>query len=139
MENNISLVLTEGELNVILHALLHKTADSGNSAKAQKQYEDLYEKLTHEAERRKKLNAEQPMLINKWEELLPIESETHILEIDLRYGSGWIRPRDRSIKYEEYFMNDCYLSTHTFYESNYQRSTEILQQCGFNVQLKSWG
>lgn len=77
-------------------------------------------------------------LISTWEELSKCESDTHVIEVDLRYGNGWVRPKDRSIRYEEYFKNDCYLSTHTFYGSNYQQSTKILQACGFNVQLKNW-
>lgn len=80
-----------------------------------------------------------PKLISTWEELKDCKSNTHIIEVDLRYGSGWVRPKDKSIKHEEQYKNRCYLSTHTFYGSSYQRSTKILQECGFNIQLKNWG
>lgn len=42
----ITIPLTKGEWNTILHALSHKTNDPNNSKLAQKQYEDLHEKLT---------------------------------------------------------------------------------------------
>ncbi|QJI52376.1 hypothetical protein [Psychrobacillus phage Perkons] len=76
------------------------------------------------------------VFISTWEELRKCKSDTHIIEFD-RY-SGWINPKDESVKYEEHFMRGYYLSTHTFYGLNYQSSTEILQKCGFNVQLKNW-
>lgn len=81
----------------------------------------------------------EPTLISSWSELKECESDTHVIDVDIHGGSGWIRPKDKSIKYEEQYKNKCYLSTHTFYGSTYQRSTKILQDCGFNIQLKSWG
>ena len=30
---------------------------------------------------------------------------------------------------------DVYLSTHTFYGSNYKRSTKLLKACGFDVEI----
>lgn len=80
----------------------------------------------------------EPKLISSWEELKECTSETHILEIDLRYCCGWVKPKVKSSD-EDYFENNVYLSTHTFYGSQYQKSTEILQRFGFNVQLKNWG
>lgn len=81
----------------------------------------------------------EPKLVSTWEELTGCKSDTHVLVIDLDGGSGWVRPKDKSIQHEEHYKNDCYLSTHTFYGSSYQRSTKILQECGFHIQLKSWG
>lgn len=81
----------------------------------------------------------EPMLVSTWEELQDCKSDTHVLKIDLRYGCGWIKPKVKSTSNEEYYKNNLYLSTHTFYVSSYQRSTKMLQEAGFDVQLKSWG
>ena len=71
----------------------------------------------------------EPTLIRNWEELAKVpESDTHYLEIE-QY-SGWIFDKNHKI--------DGYLSTHTFYSSEYKRSTKRLQACGFNVQLANW-
>lgn len=45
MEEKITIPLTEGEWNTIIHALWYKTTDRNNSKLAQKQYEDMYLKL----------------------------------------------------------------------------------------------
>jgi len=74
-----------------------------------------------------------PKLIRTWNELRECTSETHTLDIDLNGYSGWIRNKENKKGDYEY-----YLSTHTFYGSMYKRSTEILQKCGFNVQLVNW-
>ena len=42
----ITIPLSKGEWNTILHALTHKTTDLNNSKLAQSQYEGLHEKLT---------------------------------------------------------------------------------------------
>lgn len=71
-------------------------------------------------------------LIKDWEELEKCSdmSDTHYLDID-EY-CGWIRcHKTNEVEY--------YLSTHTFYERNYKYSTELLQKCGFDVELQSWG
>ena len=68
--------------------------------------------------------------INDWEDLKTVdESKTHRLEIE-EY-SGWVYSKSTG-------KHEYYLSTHTFYGSMYQRSSEILQNFGFNVQLKNW-
>lgn len=73
-------------------------------------------------------------LIRTWDELKEEKSDTHTLEID-EY-SGWIHPKvpDES----SWVKNNHYLSTHTFYGSQYLESTRILQEHGFNVQLENW-
>ena len=68
--------------------------------------------------------------IETWDELKLCISPTHTLEVDTEIGCGWIKENDE---------NKYYLSTHTFYSSTYKYSTELLQKCGFNVQLVSWG
>lgn len=91
--------------------------------------------------------------IKNWKELSEcgVESETHVLEVELDYGSGSIDQKknltdtqlgnfDQSL-----FSGHNYLSTHTFYGDppsekrkhyNYRRSTRLLQKCGFNVILR---
>ena len=69
-------------------------------------------------------------LIETWEELEGCTSPTHEIEVDTEIGCGWIKENGE---------NRYYLSTHTFYESMYESSTALLQRCGFNVKLKSWG
>lgn len=68
--------------------------------------------------------------IDNWQQLAAVEdSETHRLKIE--DGAGWIiRKADGEI--EEY------LSTHTFYGSQYAYSSRLLQKYGFNVELANW-
>jgi len=74
-----------------------------------------------------------PRLIKDWADLAEIsESETHRLEIDLEGCNGWIHRKDG-----DEFMGE-YLSTHTFYGSNYKNSTLLLRRCGFNVTCANW-
>ena len=75
-----------------------------------------------------------PKLISTWEELKEVESPTHILEIDIDGCNGWIRPKEDDGTWKDIH----YLSTHTFYGSEFKNSTEILQSCGFNVELANW-
>ena len=69
------------------------------------------------------------MVINNWEDLSKVpSSKTHKLEVE--DYCGWLielKTGERS-----------YLSTHTFYGSEFERNTRRLQSCGFDVQLKNW-
>jgi hypothetical protein len=80
----------------------------------------------------------EPKLIKSWDELKECISETHILEIDVDGCNGWITHKNSNENYINYSENNHYLSTHTFYGSNYESSTALLQKCGFNVQLENW-
>lgn len=74
-----------------------------------------------------------PTLIKTWAELAQFpDSATHTIEIDPSWGAtGFIfRLDDGKVEY--------YLSSHTFYGTNYQYSTKILQECGFNVVIGNW-
>lgn len=71
------------------------------------------------------------ILIKSWSELSQCQSDTHYLEIDVEMESGWIRSKTDS-------DDEVYLSTHTFYGSNYLGSSKILQSKGFYVQLDNW-
>lgn len=57
------------------------------------------------------------------------------------YYCAHVRSKDGSkniILSKDCSTNFLYLSTHTFYGNNYQHSTKMLQQCGFDVQLANW-
>jgi len=80
---------------------------------------------------------EPPTLVSTWEELAAIPpSATHRLDIEPEHCNGWIK----SIEEQRGTDSDSgiYLSTHTFYGSNYEAMTRKLQECGFNVQLANW-
>jgi len=82
---------------------------------------------------RRKLFKNGPTLVKDWKELAEIPpSDTHYLEISVEDGNGYIKKKN-----SEEFLCD-YLSTHTFYGSNYLRSTRRLQAAGFNVVLENW-
>ena len=85
-------------------------------------------------------------LIRNWEELsqIPNESATHILKVDIEMGNGWLKSKNPK-KYSDklsYMRQikglDVYLSTHTFYGSQYENSGKILRACGFDVELENW-
>lgn len=70
-------------------------------------------------------------LIKSWEELIGLESEEYYLDIDLDGCCGYIRSKSDDDYYE-------YLSTHTFYGSQYEYATATLQSKGFDIQLDNW-
>lgn len=72
-------------------------------------------------------------LIRDWDDLTGLESEDYTISVDRYVGCGYIIPKDEFSDKLTY-----YLSTHTFYESSYKSYEEILQMCGFDVELKSW-
>lgn len=78
-------------------------------------------------------------LIKTWEELNGIESEKYKVVVDLDMCSGYIEPKEETEETEEnYYDHHVYLSTHTFYGSQYKYSTSILQQFGFDVEIDNW-
>lgn len=88
-------------------------------------------------------------LIKNWDELskLPPSKYYRIIVNDC---CGWIVPitdeldKDRdSFKCNcnddsSYYDNHIYLSTHTFYGSQYEYSTRVLQEHGFDVEIDNW-
>lgn len=71
--------------------------------------------------------------IRHWADLAKVpESATHRLEIQVENCNGWIKCKDSDEKLGHY------LSTHTFYGSNYIHRTGLLRRCGFNVTLANW-
>lgn len=77
--------------------------------------------------------------IKDWIELATVESEDYYIEVDKEWGNGWIRPKDH-VQYDDkdYYKHNVYLTTHTFYGEQYQASTKLLRQYGFDVQLANW-
>ena len=93
-------------------------------------------------------------LIKNWGELalVPANSKYKII-VDEDMCSGWIVPiwdeydEDSDFEcncgidtdeYINFFDHHVYLSTHTFYGSNYKHSTKILQEHGFDVEIDNW-
>ena len=87
-------------------------------------------------------------LIKNWEELaqVPANDKYKIIIDDC---CGWIVPICDEPDIDGDFLCNCedshnfyehhtYLSTHTFYGSNYVHSTEILQEHGFDVEIDNW-
>lgn len=92
-------------------------------------------------------------LIKTWEELSRVPSnDKYRIIVDLKLCGGWIIPttdkptgKDDDFEcnckgemHENFFEHHVYLSTHTFYGSNYKKSTEILQRYGFDVEIDNW-
>lgn len=76
-------------------------------------------------------------LIKNWIELAELkESKTHRLDINVNACNGWIITKNP--KSDKFSDKNKYLSTHTFYGLNYKRSTELLQSCGFDVEIDNW-
>jgi hypothetical protein len=87
------------------------------------------------------------IFIEDWKALneMPVkESATHALEVDVDMGCGWLKAKKRkeynpNLSYMRQIRNlDVYLSTHTFYGSQYKQSQKILRVCGFDVELNNW-
>lgn len=78
-------------------------------------------------------------LISTWDELDGLESEKYKVEVDKYFCNGWIVPKVETEETEEnYFDHHVYLSTHTFYGTQYEYSTEVLQKFGFDVEIDNW-
>ena len=94
-------------------------------------------------------------LIKNWKELseVPANDKYRII-VDIEMCSGWIVPvtdefdekddfkcncedkNETSVK--DFFEHHVYLSTHTFYGSNYEYSTRVLQEHGFDIEIDNW-
>jgi hypothetical protein len=85
-----------------------------------------------------RLFKEPPTLISTWKELGKAYSETHYIELDKDGWCGHVRPKFAVANDDEYFSNNIYLSTHTFYGSSYYYMTTLLRKLGFNIQLANW-
>lgn len=82
---------------------------------------------------------EPPVKVSTWKELAAVVGEGDFkLRITPEKGNGWIIPKEAETEEDADFELVEYLSTHTFYGSEYKRSTELLQKYGFNVELSNW-
>lgn len=93
-------------------------------------------------------------LIKNWKELAQVPAnDKYRIIVDEEMCSGWIVPiwdeydEDSDFEcncgidtdeYINFFDHHVYLSTHTFYGSNYKHSTKILQEHGFDVEIDNW-
>lgn len=91
-------------------------------------------------------------LIKNWEELSKLKNDKYHIAFDSECYNGWIVPiTDEPINNrgdfecnctgemkEDFFKHHVYLSTHTFYGSQYQYSTKVLQEHGFDVEIDNW-
>jgi len=85
-------------------------------------------------------------LIKNWGELNGLFNDKY--QIFVEDCCGWIIPLcDEPAEHmfnchckddKDYFNNHVYLSTHTFYGSQYKYSTKILQEHGFDVEIDNW-
>jgi|LGVF01.2.fsa_nt_gb hypothetical protein len=73
-------------------------------------------------------------LITEWKGLVGLENKDYYLNIELNHYSGYIEAR----KEKDGCRLMYYLSTHTFYKSQFKQSTHMLQKYGFNVILANW-
>lgn len=89
---------------------------------------------TRRLREQEQLKKEKPKLIESWEELVGLENDKYYLDINVEMCCGHIRFKEKP----EEDTYEHYLSTHSFYGKSYQDYTLILQECGFNVQLKNW-
>jgi hypothetical protein len=89
----------------------------------------------YEKKQKEKIIFQNPKYIKDWNELKEEKSETHTLKIDVESGNGWIHKKEGKDDNSGY---GHYLSTHTFYGSQHEYSTKLLQSCGFNVILANW-
>ena len=92
-------------------------------------------------------------LIKNWKELskVPANDKYRIVVGDC---CGWILPAtdepdgkggftchcedDGYILTDDYYCMHVYLSSHTFYGSQYKYSTELLQAHGFDIEIDNW-
>lgn len=94
-----------------------------------------------------------PKLIKDWKELDGLSNDKYKIIVNKKYFGGWIIPiSDESTEDGEHFECNCedenhnadffdhhvYLTTHTFYGSNYEYSTKLLQKYGFDVEIDNW-
>ena len=83
------------------------------------------------------LPKEAPRLITSWEELLSLPANEKCKIVEKENGAVWIMPSNDDEEMD-FGVNCEYLSTHLFYGSSYQQSTETLQKFGFNVEIDNW-
>ena len=83
-----------------------------------------------------------PQLIHNWEELGKVPpTDKFKITIDGKFGcSGWVEPIKETFETQgdKFFDYHLYLSTNTFYGSQYKYYTRKLQEMGFDIELDNW-
>jgi len=94
-------------------------------------------------------------LIKNWKELSQVPpNDKYKIIVDEDMCCGWIVPvcdekddendfichcEDKNeLDTKEFYKKHIYLSTHTFYGSQYKYSTKILQEHGFEIEIDNW-
>lgn len=94
-------------------------------------------------------------LIKNWEELAKVPAnDKYRIIVDEELCSGWIVPVwDESDMngYDDFICNckpgmtakhycdkHVYLGTHTFYRTQHEYSTRVLQEHGFDIEIDNW-
>lgn len=94
-------------------------------------------------------------LIKNWKELSKVPpNDRYKIIIDKDMCSGWVVPICDEQNEEDGFKCNCseniqnetikffdehvYLSTHTFYGLNFKKSTRVLQEHGFDIEIDNW-
>lgn len=79
------------------------------------------------------------VLVKNWQHLkaLKLENDKYRVDVDLDTCNGHIIYK-KAPESEPFYKHGHYLSTHTFYGSQYKESTKLLQKCGFDVEIDNW-
>jgi hypothetical protein len=125
-------------MNVDLGTSIFKASEDLSDVLCQ---EDTYVPMTQEEWLAKVLVDKDTVCIEEWSQLAGLESSTHYIEVE-EDCRGWIVAKEQEETDScvvHYGRNKQYLSTHTFYERGHIANTVLLQECGFNIVLESWG
>ena len=94
-----------------------------------------------------------PKLIKTWQELAKVPAnDKYRIIVDLEMCNGWIVPvcdepegrnfkchcDEEELRDKDFWDEHVYLSTHTFYGSQYKYSTKVLQKHGFDIEIDNW-
>lgn len=91
-------------------------------------------------------------LVKNREELSKLKNDKYHIAFDEELYNAWLIPINDEVinnrgdfkcncskdMKEDYYKNHVYLSTHTFYGSQYEYSTKVLQEHGFDVEIDNW-
>lgn len=69
--------------------------------------------------------------IRDFHDLVGLENEQYYVKVGEDRYNGWVLSKN-----DPKFM--WYLSTHTFYGSQYQKNTKRFQELGFDIELDNW-
>ena len=77
-------------------------------------------------------------LINKWEDLIGLESKYYKVELNFDYGDGHIVPKKETEEtLSDYWRHHRYLNTYMFDGTAPKDYTALFQQYGFDVEINN--